>query len=63
MPSNNSPVVKFENSAQPYHNMSATSALGKSPAYNAQPFPYQSHSLSARDPNKIKEEPRDSDSD
>ena len=36
--------------------MSATSAIGKSPAYNPQPFAYPG-ALSARDPNKIKEEP------
>lgn len=60
MPANSSPVIKFENSSQLYHNMSATSAIGKSPAYNPQPYPFPNHSLSARDPNKIKEEPHDS---
>lgn len=56
MPLNSSPAVKFENSG---YNMSSASAVGKSPAYNPQPFSYTG-ALSARDPNKIKEEPLDS---
>jgi hypothetical protein len=55
VPQSSSPVVKFENSG---YNMSA-SAIGKSPAYNPQPFTYPG-ALSARDPNKIKEEPLES---
>jgi len=51
-------VIKFENSG---YNMSAASAIGKSPAYNPQPYTYTG-ALSARDPNKIKEEALESDS-